>query len=279
MKVSVVGSGTMGRGIGQVFAQAGHQVKLIDINKEVLGKAKENIKESLARLEKKKALNESLDVIMERIENSSDIADVKGSQFIIEAVFERIDIKQEALENICKSASPDAIIGTNTSSISINTLAKFIEGKERFIGTHFFNPVPVMKLVEIITSERTSKEVIEKTEKVMIEIGKDPVFSKDFPGFISNRILMPLIREAIAVYEQGIASAADIDKSFRLGMAHPMGPLELADFVGLDVCYDVLEVLYRDYGEPRFKPPITLKNMVTAGKLGRKSGEGFYNYR
>ena len=279
MNVSVVGAGTMGRGIGQVFAQAGHDVILIDINRNVLSSAESNIKESLSRLNRKGLLKESIESIIGRIKYSSSLEDIKNSKIIIEAVFEKIEIKKETMEIISKHADPQAIIGTNTSSISINTLSQYVNGKERFLGTHFFNPVPVMKLVEIITSERTDGKVVETIEKVMIEIGKDPVFSKDFPGFVSNRILMPLIREAILTFEQGVASAADIDKTFRLGMNHPMGPLELADFVGLDVCYDVLEVLYRDYGDPRFKPPITLKNMVTAGKLGRKSSEGFYTYR
>jgi 3-hydroxybutyryl-CoA dehydrogenase len=278
MKISVIGSGTMGRGIGQIFAQKGFNVTQVDVSEDILKIAKDSTLDSLRRLEKKGLIEESIEKILKRIDYTNEISSINDSDFIIEAVFERLDIKNQTLAQISNYAKESAIIGTNTSSISINLLSKNIKNPERFLGIHFFNPVPIMKLVEIVSGERTSKEVVEKATTTLITLGKDPVFSKDFPGFISNRVLMPLIKEAILVYEEGIASPSDVDKTFRLGMSHPMGPLELADFIGLDVCYDIMEVLYINYGDPRFKPPVTLRNLINSGKLGRKSGEGFYKH-
>ncbi len=278
MKVGVIGAGTMGRGIGQVFAQAGHNVRIIDVSPDALNFARKDMANSLERLEKKGKIKETPEEIMKRIELLNSVESLGDMDMVIEAVFERLSIKQETLKSISSVVRDDTIIGSNTSSISIDVLSGSVRNRERFLGIHFFNPVPVMSLVEIVPSQSTSRDVIEKSRDILVSIGKDPVFSKNFPGFISNRILMPLIREAILTYEQGIASPADIDKTFRLGMNHPMGPLELADFIGLDVCYDIMEVLYRDFGEPSFKPPITLKNMVDSGYFGRKSGKGFYDY-
>lgn len=278
MNVGVIGAGTMGRGIGQIFAQSGHDVIIIDISPEALNFARRDILNSLQRLEKKGKISAEPETILERIEFLSDQESLTKCQIVIEAVFERMDIKRDALQKISSVVSEDAIIGSNTSSISIDVLSRSVKNPERFLGIHFFNPVPIMSLVEIVPSEFTSRKIVDETIELLKSVGKDPVFSKNFPGFISNRILMPLIREAILTYEQGIASPSDIDKTFRLGMNHPMGPLELADFIGLDVCYDIMEVLYRDFGNPAFKPPITLKNLVDSGKLGRKSGKGFYDY-
>ncbi|MGP6293310.1 3-hydroxyacyl-CoA dehydrogenase family protein [Caldiplasma sukawensis] len=278
MKIGVVGSGTMGSGIGQIFAQFGHDVIMIDVVESIFQRSKDNIKSSLARLEKKGALRESPEKIMQRIIYSTNFQDLKDREMVIEAVFERVEVKKETLRKISEYVSENAIIGTNTSSISINLLSSEIRNKKRFMGIHFFNPVPVMKLVEIVKGNDTSEENMERVKQILIECEKEPVYAKDFPGFISNRILIPLLREGILAYEEGVASKEDIDKCMKLGMNHPMGPLELADFIGLDVCYDIMEVLYRDYGDPRFKPPITLRNLVNSGKLGRKSGEGFYKY-
>ena len=278
MKIGVVGAGTMGRGIGQIFAQAGHSVTLIDVSADALSFARKDIQSSLQRLAGKGKMKDEPDAIVARIEFLNDMERLKNCDIVIEAVFERLDIKKDTLARISSIVGDNTVIGSNTSSISIDVLSRAVRHPERFLGIHFFNPVPVMSLVEIVPSEFTSSTVIEHITEILKDVGKDPVFSRNFPGFISNRILMPLIREAILTYEQGIASPADIDKTFRLGMNHPMGPIELADFIGLDVCYDIMEVLYRDFGNPAFKPPVTLKNMVDSGKLGRKTGQGFYSY-
>ncbi|MEM0159027.1 MAG: 3-hydroxyacyl-CoA dehydrogenase family protein [Thermoplasmataceae archaeon] len=278
MKVSILGCGTMGRGIAQVFATYGNDVVAYDSFEGALKKAPAEISNSLERLAKKDPSKFNKNEILPRIKFSANIGDISGSDLVIEAVFERLEEKLNILRRASDLLDETCIIATNTSSISINKLASAVKNPTRFLGMHFFNPVPVMKLVELVRGEHTDQKILDRAYSIAESLEKSPVVSKDFPGFISNRILMPLIREAIAVYEDGIASPQDIDKTFHLGMNHPMGPLELADFVGLDVVYDVLKVLYDEYGEPRFKPPITLRNMVNAGKLGRKSGEGFYKY-
>lgn len=278
MKVSVVGSGTMGRGIGQVFAQNGYSVVQVDVNKQALDIARDAIIDSLGRLERKGSLKDTPDQVIGRMTFSDSMESIKESDIVIEAVFERMDVKTETLKRISETVSKETIIGSNTSSISINLLSAYIERPARFMGIHFFNPVPVMKLVELVSGENTSSELVKKVSELLVSIGKEPVNVRDFPGFVSNRVLMPLIREAILALEESVASASDIDKTFRLGMNHPMGPLELADFIGLDVCQDIMEVLYTNYGDPRFKPPITLRNLVNSRKLGRKTGEGFYKY-
>ncbi len=268
----------MGRGIGQVFAQGGYSVTQVDVNKDALALAKDSIYDSLSKLEKKGLLRETPETILKRISFSTELDSISDSDIVIEAVFERLDVKSETLRKISAVVREDALIGSNTSSISINLLSSSVRNPERFMGIHFFNPVPVMKLVELVSSENTSGDLLKKVSELLVSIGKDPVHVKDFPGFVSNRVLMPLIREAILALEESVASASDIDKTFRLGMNHPMGPLELADFIGLDVCQDIMEVLYNNYGDPRFKPPVTLRNLVNSKKLGRKSGEGFYKY-
>ena len=278
MKVTVVGAGTMGRGIAQVFAQAGNEVILTDVYEKALTDALSNIENSLGRLAKKGELKEDIKTVISRIRTSGTLADGAEADIFVEAVLERMDTKEQVLKQVSGMARSDAIIGSNTSSISINQLSSFVSQPERFIGIHFFNPVPVMKLVEIVQAERTSENLVRRTFEIVKALGKDPVISQDFPGFISNRILMPMIREAILVLEQGIATKNDIDKTMKLGMNHPMGPLERADFIGLDVTLDIMEVLYHEFGDPRFKPPILLRNLVKAGKLGRKTAEGFYKY-
>ena len=278
MKIGVVGSGTMGTGIGQVFAQNGHEVNQVDFDESKLSNSRKAMELSLSRLIKKNLLSEDIKTILSRVKFSTDFNNLRDADLVIEAVYERIDVKKNVLEKISEIVKESTLIGTNTSSISINTLSSIIKRPERFMGIHFFNPVPVMKLVELVTSVKTEPETVNKIRNLLMEMDKAPVVSKDFPGFISNRVLMQLIREAILVLEEGIATKEDIDKTFKLGMNHPMGPLELADFIGLDVCKDIMDVLYVEYGDPRFKPPIALRNSVSAGNLGRKSGEGFYKY-
>lgn len=278
MKVTVIGAGTMGRGIAQVFAQAGNQVILTDIYEKALQDATGMIEKSLDRLIKKGELKEDSRSILSRITFTGDINQGAESDLYVEAVLEKVETKEGVLASVSRISRPDSIIATNTSSISINLLSRFVSSPERFIGIHFFNPVPVMKLVEIVKGERTPENLVRKSFEIVRALGKDPVISQDFPGFISNRVLMPMIREAILVLQEGIATKNDIDKTMKLGMNHPMGPLELADFIGLDVTLDIMEVLYHESGDPRFKPPILLRNLVNAGKLGRKTNEGFYKY-
>lgn len=278
MKITVVGAGTMGNGIAQVFAQSGHEVVLTDIIEPVLEKAKTTISSSLERLAKKGLIKEEPGVVKSRIKFTGSIEEGKGSDIFVEAIVEKVELKKEILRKINKLAKDDTIIATNTSSISINLLSGFVEKPESFIGMHFFNPPPVMKLIEIVTGLKTADSTVERVKELSKSLGKEPVVVRDYPGFVANRILMPLLREAIVSFEEGVASKEDIDQTIRLGLNHPMGPLELADFVGLDITYDVMKVLYDEFGDPRYKPPILLRNMVNAGLLGRKSGEGFYKY-
>lgn len=278
MKVTVVGAGTMGRGIAQVFAQSGSQVILNDVYEKALETATTEISKSLSKLHSKGLINDSPETVLGRITTTGRLEDGKGSDIFIEAVLERMDVKTELYGRLNGIASDSALIASNTSSISINALSSHIRNPERFIGLHFFNPVPVMKLVEIISGERTSEKTLSDSLEITRKLGKEPVTSRDFPGFLSNRILMPLIREAILTLEQGVSTREDIDKTLKLGMNHPMGPLELADFIGLDVVHDIMRVLYEEFGDPRFMPPVTLRNLVSSRKLGRKSGEGFYTY-
>lgn len=278
MKVTVVGAGTMGNGIAQVFAQGGNEVVLTDIIEPVLEKAKDTISKSLERLAKKNLISESPETIKGRIKFTGNIEEGAKSDIYVEAIVEKVELKKEILEKISEMAKEDSIVSTNTSSISVNYLSRFVKHPENFLGMHFFNPPPVMKLVEIVTGVKTSEQAIKRVQEISRSLGKEPVVVKDYPGFVANRILMPLLREAIVAYEEGVASKEDIDKTVKLGLNHPMGPLELADFVGLDITYDVMKVLYDEFGDPRYKPPITLRNMVNAGLLGRKTGEGFYKY-
>lgn len=278
MKVTVIGAGTMGRGIAQVFAQAGNEVILTDVYEKALSSAMAEIEKSLGKLYSKNLITENPVEVIGRITPTPRLEDGKGSALFVEAVLEKIEVKEELYGKLNSIASADSIIASNTSSISINALSSTVSNPENFIGLHFFNPVPVMKLVEIIKGEKTSPDVVSKSLDIVKSLNKEPVTSDDFPGFISNRVLMPLIREAILTLEQGIATREDIDRTLKLGMNHPMGPLELADFIGLDVVYDIMHVLYVEFGDPRFMPPVTLRNLVNARKLGRKSGEGFYTY-
>ena len=278
--IAIIGSGTMGNGIAQVFATAGYQVKLIDISNSALTQAELNIHKNLDRLISKGKL--SLDQKPEIIRNlhfSSDLENgVKEVSLVVEAISENIELKEKLFRQLDDFTLPSTILASNTSSISITSLGSFTHKPERIIGMHFMNPVPIMPLVEIIPGLLTSKEVIQKVVSISEKLNKSPLVVSDYPGFISNRILMPMINEAILSLQEKIAGVNEIDQIMKLGMAHPMGPLQLADYIGLDVCLSILNVLKEGFGNPKYAPAILLVNMVKAGKLGVKSAEGFYKY-
>jgi len=277
--IAVIGAGTMGCGIAQVAATTGFSVKLVDVAPGVLEKSGQRISESLQRLAKKGVLETSaVDAIQKRISASTDFGLARDADIVIEAVFEDESVKRQTWQNLDAICGDKAIFATNTSSISITQLASATKRPERFIGMHFFNPVPVMKLVEVIRGNRTSDATCASVTELATKMGKTPIEVNDYPGFVSNRVLMPLINEAIFAVYEGVAKPEAIDEVFKLGMAHPMGPLTLADFIGLDVCLNILEVLQKGFGDPKYRPCPLLRQMVAAGKLGRKSGQGFYKY-
>ena len=278
--VAVIGAGTMGNGIAHVFAQSGFKVNLIDVNPAQLDKARQTILKNLDRQIAKGALTEDQkQTTLSNISSVSDIATgVASVGLVVEAATENTELKRKIFQLIDEAAPPHAILATNTSSISITKIAAATRRPPKVIGMHFMNPVPVMKLVEIINGYATEREVTEQVVELSKKLGKTPCVVNDYPGFIANRILMPMINEAIySLYEQ-VAGVEEIDTVMKLGMSHPMGPLQLADFIGLDVCYSILNVLYEGFGNPKYAPCPLLTNMVTAGYLGVKSGEGFYRY-
>ncbi|MEX0892086.1 MAG: 3-hydroxybutyryl-CoA dehydrogenase [Gemmatimonadota bacterium] len=278
MRIAVVGAGTMGNGIAHVFAQHGHPVTLIDVADGPLEKALATIGKNLDRQVKKGALSEEgKDSTLERLSTSTDRGAAAGAGLVVEAVPEVMALKREVLGDVA-SAAPDAIIGSNTSSISITDLATSVERPERCIGMHFMNPVPVMALVEVIRGLQTSDGTTATVMGLARELGKTPVEVNDFPGFVSNRVLMPMINEAIYCVMEGVAEPEAVDTVMKLGMNHPMGPLALADLIGLDTCLNILEVLHRDLGDPKYRPCPLLRKYVAAGWLGRKSGRGFHGY-
>lgn len=278
--VSIIGAGTMGNGIAHVFAQAGFKVVLIDVHQAAIEKAIQTIGQNIDRQISKGLFNEvEKQKILGNICTDTNIASgVSVAQLVVEAATENETLKTTIFKEIDTAAPDNAILASNTSSISITKIAAATKRPEKVIGMHFMNPVPVMKLVEIINGYATDKEVTAAIIELSKKLGKIPCVVNDYPGFIANKILMPMINEAIFSLQEGIADIEAIDTIMKLGMAHPMGPLELADFIGLDVCLSILQVLYEGYGNPKYAPCPLLVNMVTAGKLGKKSGEGFYRY-
>ena len=278
--VSVIGAGTMGNGIAHVFAQNGFKVDLIDVSQPRLDKAIATISKNIDRQISKGTITEEAKLLcLQNITtNTSLAAGVKNAQLVIEAATENEDLKLKIFKEIDEAASADCILATNTSSISITKIAAATKRPAQVIGMHFMNPVPVMKLVEVINGYATAKNVTQTIIELCKKLNKVPCEVNDYPGFIANRILMPMINEAIYSLYEGVAGVEEIDTVMKLGMAHPMGPLQLADFIGLDVCHSILKVLYDGFGNPKYAPCPLLSNMVAAGFLGVKSGEGFYKY-
>lgn len=278
--VSVIGSGTMGNGIAHVFAQFGFQVSMVDISHQRLDSGLMTISKNLDRQVKKETLSpEEKSDILSRISTFVRISEgVKVADIVIEAATENWEIKEDLFKELDKYAPSSAILASNTSSISITKIAAVTSRPEKVIGMHFMNPVPIMPLIEVISGYRTSSEVLQQVVALGESIGKKPVEVNDYPGFVANRILMPMINEAIISLQEGVASVTNIDAVMKLGMAHPMGPLRLADFIGLDVCLSILNVLYEGFGNSKYAPSPLLLNMVRAGYLGVKTGEGFYVY-
>jgi 3-hydroxybutyryl-CoA dehydrogenase len=280
MNVTVIGSGTMGNGIAQVFAMKGHKVNLCDISQKALDKAMSTISFNLDRMIKKELISEdNKKATLDSINCYTELEDAaKNAALVVEAATENVNIKLEIFKEMDKYSPSSAILATNTSSISITKIAAVTSRPDKVIGMHFMNPVPVMKLVEVIRGYSTSDEVCSTIMELSKNIGKIPTEVNDYPGFVANRILMPMINEAIYSLYESVAGVEEIDTVMKLGMAHPMGPLALADFIGLDVCLAILKVMHDGFGNPKYAPCPLLVNMVAAGKLGRKSKEGFYNY-
>jgi 3-hydroxybutyryl-CoA dehydrogenase len=277
--IAVLGAGTMGSGIAHVFARSGFPVLLCDIQQAFLDKAKDRIRTNLNReAAKGKLAQDEVEPALARITTTTDRAALASAQFAVEAASERFDLKAELFQSLDQILPKEAILATNTSSISITKLAAQTSRPAQVIGMHFFNPVPVMALVEIIRGLQTNQATYDAVHALALQLGKTPIEVNDSPGFVSNRVLMPLVNEAAFTVMEGVATAEAVDQVFQLGMAHPMGPLTLADFIGLDVCVDILRVLHQGLGDPKYRPCPLLVRMVDAGWLGRKSGRGFYTY-
>jgi 3-hydroxybutyryl-CoA dehydrogenase len=279
-KIAVIGAGTMGNGIAHVCVQYGFQVTLVDISMSALEKAESQIEKNMERQVKKGVLSaEQREAALQRLTLATHLEEaVANCQLVIEAATENPTIKRQLFENIDKAAPADCILATNTSSISITSLAAATSRPGRVIGMHFMNPVPVMKLVEVINAYQTEATVTQSIVELSKQLEKIPCVANDYPGFIANRILMPMLNEAIYCLQEGVGTVDAIDNIMKLGMGHPMGPLQLADFIGLDVCKSILDVMYQGFGQDKYAPCPLLVNMVMAGKLGIKSGEGFYDY-
>jgi len=277
--IGVVGSGTMGNGIAHVAARAGYRVILADVNQDALSRGLETISRNLDRevAKNKLSISDKSEVIS-RIAGTPDIGRLSESDFVIEAIIEDFEAKAQLLQLLDRAARPDVVLASNTSSISITKMASKTQRPDRTIGMHFMNPVPVMGLVEVVRGLATSDETCQVTKRLAESFGKTPVEVADFPGFVSNRVLMPMINEAIFCVMEGVGSPEAIDTVMKLGMNHPLGPLALADLIGLDICLNILEVLQEGLGDPKYRPCPLLRKMVDAGQLGRKSGRGFYQY-
>jgi 3-hydroxybutyryl-CoA dehydrogenase len=277
--VAVLGAGTMGNGIAHVFARAGYKVILRDVEQRFLDRALDTISKNIDREVKKgKLAEDEKALVLERLVPVTDMSAIANADFCVEAVPERLEIKRSVLAEADKLLRDDVILASNTSSIAMTTLAALTKRPDRFVGMHFMNPVPVMVLVEVIRALQTADGTFSQTMELVTKLGKTPVAVNDAPGFVSNRVLMPLINEAAYCVMEGVATPEAVDAVMRLGMNHPMGPLELADFIGLDVCADIMHVLHEGLGDPKYRPCPLLRKYVAAGWLGRKSGRGFFRY-
>jgi 3-hydroxybutyryl-CoA dehydrogenase len=278
-RVAVVGAGTMGNGIAQVFAAFGSKVALVDVDEAALVRGVAAIEGSLGRLVKKSLVTEAdAKSTLGRIAPSKDFGSLREEALVVEAIVEKVEVKRAVFEKLDRQLPPATILATNTSSISITKIAAATKRPDKVIGMHFMNPVPLMKLVEVVRGQETSDETCAKVKACAEALDKVAVEANDYPGFVSNRVLMPMINEAVYCLMEGVSSREGIDTVMKLGMNHPMGPLALADLIGLDVCLDILEVLQREIGDPKYRPCPLLRRMVAAGRLGKKSGKGFYDY-